>query len=459
MREFITVLLLLFTVTAAKAQEKNTINGSFAGLANEKVYLMRVSGENRSLVDTTHTDQTGAFTFELVPTDNPIGMYITIYGPGKAVELIYNNEDITFTTTGFSGQDDIQIISSVENLIYFDYLFLKGQNLYKMDLLLPLVKEYPNEDPFYKLITGQYKQLKKQLDERVENIITEYPNTLAAKYIKTDQPVITPLNLSEEQENNYLKQHYFDQVDFNDTLLINSSFLTSKVVQYLSLYQFNAESQEALEDNLLIAVDTVLNKARNSQPTYEFMVDFLIKGFEGIGFERGLEHIANSSRLDEFCENTERKEKLGNKLEFIRKLALGQKAPSFSTTDLEGNKLTLDSIQAKTTVLVFWASWCPHCDEILPILQSFYDETNRQEFDVITVSVDESEEELRQAINKGGYMWHNVGELDGWEGAVVNKYGIVATPTLFILDKDKTILSKPLGKDKLTNDLKALLDK
>jgi len=455
----IAILMLLSLCLVVSAQDRNQINGSFTGLANEKIYLMRVSGENRTFVDTTHTDDTGAFSFSLDKTTSPVGMYITINGPEKAVELIYNHEDITFTTTGFSGQDDIQIISSIENLIYYDYLFLKGLNLYKMDLLQPLVKNYPREDPFYKLITGQFRQLKEQLDQRVENIILENPNTLAAKYIKVDQPVIAPTGLTEEQENNYLKQHYFDQVDFTDTLLINSSFLTSKVVQYLSLSQYNANSQETLEDNLLIAVDTVLNKAQANQAVYEFLVDFLIKGFEGIGFERGLEHIANSSRLEEFCENTERKERLGNKLEYIRKLALGQKAPSFSTVDLNGKPLSLDSIKANTTVLIFWASWCPHCDEVLPVLKTYYDQTTRQEFDVIAISVDESEQPLREAIKAGNYQWHNVGELKGWEGPVINTYGIAATPTLFILGKDHTILSKPIGKAKLTGDLKGLLEK
>ena len=455
----LTILILLSFMLAAHSQDRNLINGSFSGLANEKIYLMRVSGENRTMVDTTYTDDTGAFSFSLDKAVDPIGMYIAINGPEKAVELIYNREDITFTTTGFSSQDDIQIISSIENLIYYDYLFLKGLNLYKMDLLQPLVKNYPREDPFYKLITGQFRQLKTQLEQRVEEIILENPNTPVAKDIKVDQPVIAPAGLSAEQENNYLKQHYFDQVDFSDTLLINSSFLTSKVVQYLSLAQYNANSQEELEDNLLIAVDTVLNKAGNSQAVYEFLVDFLIKGFEGIGFERGLEHIANSSLIEEFCENTERKERLGNKLEYIRKLALGQKAPSFSTIDINGNPISLDSIQAKTIVLVFWASWCPHCDEVLPVLKNYYDQTSRQEFDVIAISVDKAEQPLREAINMGNYQWHNIGELQGWEGPVINTYGIAATPTLFILNKDHTILSKPIGKTKLNDDLKALLEK
>jgi thiol-disulfide isomerase/thioredoxin len=227
----------------------------------------------------------------------------------------------------------------------------------------------------------------------------------------------------------------------------------------MSLHQFNADSQNALEDQLLMAVDTILTKAAVNQQTYEFLVDFLVKGFEGIGFERGLEHIANSNQLEQFCENTERKAKLANKMEIIRKLALGQRAPEFSVTDLNGNLVVLDSIKATTTVLIFWASWCPHCDEIMPIIKSYYDITTRNELEVVTFSVDDSKEELMKAIEEGGYNWINVGELEGWEGPTINEYGIAATPTVFILGANKTILSKPLGKEKVRTDLKILLDK
>jgi len=449
--------LLGFFMMAA-AQKAYQIDGTFTGLANENIYLLRVSGENRTVLDTVQSNEEGSFTFQL-EEETPVGMYIVIRGPGQAVELIFNKENIRFTTSGFEADDQVQIISSVENLLYYDYLYLKGSNLFKMDLLDPLLSDYPKNDPFYSKISGQYQFLETQLKERIAQLAGENPNTLASRYITTDQPLFPPLDLTPDQENQYMKRHYFDRVDFNDTLLIYSSILTSKVVQFMSLYQYKANSQEQLEDQLLMAVDTVLNKAMVNQKTYEFLVDFLVKGFEGIGFEKGLEHIANSNQLEQFCENTERKAKLANKMEFIRKLAPGKQAPAFTAVDMKGQTIVLDSIKANITVLVFWASWCPHCDEVLPIIKNYYDNTTRDEMEVVTFSVDSSKEELEQAIEEGGYTWHNVGELKGWEGEVINQYGIAATPTIFILGKDKTILSKPLGKEQIKADLRVLLDK
>ncbi len=427
------------------------INGTINGLENENIYLMRLLGEKRKIVDTTVTDNTGAFSFSCSDEMLP-GMYVVINGPGKAVELIYNRENIQFITSGFENDDGIQIISSVENLIYYDYLGIKGRNLYKLDVLKNFLNNYPPVDDFYNEAVDKFVFLKDELNERIDELVENNQGTLAAKYLECDRPVIANPKLSIRDQQLYEKLHFFDNVDFNDTMLIRSTFLTSKAVGYLSLYQNDANSQEELEDFMLIGVDTILSHAGINQKVYEFLADFLIKGFESIGFEKGLIHIANNSVLDQFCENTERKLKLENKIELINKLAIGKVAPDFKAKDIEGNDIVLSEIKARKTVLIFWASWCPHCDEIMPVIDSFYGDRN--ELEVIAVSIDESEEDLRKSLAENGYGWINIAELKGWNGDIIEEYGIAATPSVFVLDENKRIIGKPLGKKEIPEFLK-----
>lgn len=445
----IIVTVLLLGATTGFAQEYS-ISGTISGLENENVYLMRLMGEKRRIIDTTQTDITGAFTF-IIPEYREPGMYVVIKGPGKAVELIYNKENIQFTTSGFSEDDGIQIISSIENLIYYNYLGIKGLNMYKLDVLGTLLKNYPPNDEFFQDALNQFQFLQSQLEERIDQLIKNNPSTLASRYISTDRPVFVDLTLSNDEQNMMLKKHYFDNVDFSDTMLIRSTILTSKVVGYLTLYQNNANSQEELEENMLIGVDSIFRHAQKNQQVYEFLVDFLINGFESIGFEKGLEHIANANSLDKFCENTERKLKLENKIELIKKLAIGQPAPDFVTKDIDGKEVTLSKIDAKKTLLVFWASWCSHCDDILPVIKSYYDNDTKME--VISISIDESKDDLMKSINETNYDWVQIAELNGWNGPIVEEYGIVATPTIFILDENKKIIGKPVGR----NDLEDVL--
>ncbi len=452
MIKYFIILLFSVFVLYASAQEKQ-INGTISGLSDEEIYLMRILGQNRSIVDTTLTDLSGSFTFHL-DEDFPVGMYSVIYGPAQMVELIYNNENIRFISNGTSMQAPVQIIESVENLIYYDYLYLKGYNLYKMELLDPLLQQYPKDDAFYKEILTEYQSMGKEIADRVNTLSTENPNTLASRFIKTDSPLYTDPELSSTQKINFQRSHYFDLTDFSDTLLIRSSILTSKVIGYLSLYQNKEMTKEVMENNLLIGVDTILEKAMASQQVYEFVIDFLVDGFQAVGFERGLEYVAAQNQLEQFCENTERKAELENKMELIKKLSIGKTAPDFLTTDLYGKQIKLSEINAKKTVLVFWASWCPHCDEILPELKNYYDPLNTGELEIIAISLDELDTDIRSAIDKGSYNWINIAELKGWDGPVVLEYGIAATPSLFILDENKTIIGKPLNKF----DLKGFLE-
>jgi thiol-disulfide isomerase/thioredoxin len=445
------IILLQFTLLSISAlSQVHSINGTISGLDNTNLYLMKLMGERKIIVDTATTNQGGSFTFNMKEDAQP-GMYVVLSGPGKAVELIYNNEDIQFVTNGFEQDAGIQIISSVENLIYYDYLSIKGITLYKIDVLNEFLHKYPPNDEFYDQSVVQYNNLKDMLLSRIEELTNNNPNTLAARYIKTDQPVIPNPQYTIEDQNRYLKLHHFDNVDFSDTALINTTFLTSKVVGYLSLNQNDAKSQEELEELMLRSVDTILANASVNQKVYEFLVDFLISGFESIGFEEGLTHIANASTLDQFCENTERKEKLENKLELIKKLAIGQPAPNFTATDIVGNTIELNSINANKTILVFWASWCPHCEDIMPVLKEYYN--NSSDIEIIGISIDESKDDLMKSVNELDLNWINIAELKGWNGDIVEEYGIAATPTIFVLDSEKKIIGKPVGEKSIRQAL------
>ncbi len=429
-----------------------SISGTISGLESGEIYLMRIQGDKKKIVDTAFTDQTGSFEIAL-KDDFPVGQYAIFAGPKKAVELIYNHENIRFVTSGFTASDQVQIIESVENLIYYDYLSIKGLNLYKLDLLKPLLEYYPTDDLFYQEALQKAIQLQQEINTRANKLIEENPNTIVSRFIQVDRPVFADPQLNEAQQKIYLKSNYFNESDFLDTILTRSNILTSKVIGYLSLYQERNLSQEDLENQLVIAVDTVLEKAFANQQVYEFLIDFLIGGFEAIGFEKGLEHIASHNLLSELCVNSERKLELENKMGLIKKLAIGQPAPDFEITALSGSTIKLSAVNAEKTVLVFWASWCPHCEDILPVFKEYYNPENTTKLEIIGISIDESESDWKAAVENNGFNWINIAELKGWDGPIIDDYGVVATPVFFVLDKDKKIIAKPGNERDLRKSL------
>ena len=445
------LILTLLLHSFVSLPQNHKISGTIPGLKNKEVYLMKMVAENRAIIDTASTDLTGSFIFEL-PNIFPIGQYAIVSGPNQLIELLYNNEDIRFVSTGANSNDQVQIVESVENKIYYDYLYTKGMTLYKTDLLGPLLQNYPVNDPFYQQVIKQFNLLKENLNIRVETLVEQNPETFAAQVIQTDKPLLPDPSLNAKQQSVFLRTHYFDETSFTDTLLTRTNILSSKIVGYLSLFQENNMTKEQLEDNLLIALDTVLIKAAANQQVYEYVIDFLISGFQAIGFEKGLEYVAKHNQLGQFCVNTERKKELENKIDLINKLAIGRTAPDFETVDLKGKIVRLSDIGSEKTALIFWASWCPHCDEILPEINKLYNPKNKRDLEIVAVSIDDSRNEVEAAIEKNGYgSWINIAELQGWDGKIIEEYGVAATPTIFILDKNKTIIGKPGNIDELKN--------
>ncbi len=444
---FITAVLLSMSLPA----QHYSIDGTVPAFKNSNVYLMQITMDKQTVIDTARSDSEGNFHFDL-PEELPIGMY-RIFSHRKMMDIIYHNENIRFVSNG-NEENNIQIIESVENMLYYKYLYIKNDNQNKLSILQPVLAQYPKNDTFYSVLYNQVNKLQNQIEETAENIIYNYRNLLVAHYVKVDKPPVIDLSLPPEQQKKWIIKHYFDDMDFADSTLLVSNILTSKIIGYLSLYQDPNMNKEQMEDAFIQAIDTVLEKCLVWNVMYESVLDYLVGGFENYGFEKVLQHLAEYNHLDEMCENTEKKKELEHKLELISRLAVGKPAPAFKAVDLKGDTIDLYKIKSEKILLVFWASWCPHCAETLPELKKYYDPAHTGKLQIVAVSVDEDKNSWEQAIADKGYNWINIGEMKGWDGTIPEKYGVVATPTFFLLDKDKKIAAKPNNLQELESLLK-----
>lgn len=440
-------IFLIFFTSSLLLKSQFSINGTFIGLPAEKIMLVRTNGSKHVVIDSTRLNENGSFKILLGP-ELSSGSYQLFTESGVSVDVILDEENIRFMAMYDGYDQQIQMLESHENTIYYDFINLKERNLYKLDILSNVIDYYPKEDEFYQVTVERVIDLRTEINQQAEELVNNNSTTLASHFIRLINPVFAPIDLSQEQQKLYLKSHYFDHVNFNDTVLLNSHQLNAKFIQYLSLYQDQNADKETFETNLLSGVDTLLQKASVNQRMYTYVLEFLIGGFEAIGFEKGLEHIASHHQLDELCVNTEKLLELQHKIELIRQLAIGKTAPEFAAMDLEGNVIRLSAIEAPKTILFFWASWCPHCKEMIEEINDIYRAADN-EIEVIGISIDTSLTDLKQVISDYNIDWPVVAELDGWDSEIASQYGLVATPTIFILGQDKTILAKPTNKAEL----------
>jgi len=137
--------------------------------------------------------------------------------------------------------------------------------------------------------------------------------------------------------------------------------------------------------------------------------------------------------------------------------AVGTMAPDFTQKDVSGKDVKLSSFKGKYVLLDFWASWCGPCRGENPNVVNAYKRFKDKNFTVLGVSLDKSKEPWIQAIKKDGLVWKHVSDLQGWNNAVAQKFGISSIPQNYLIDPNGIVIGKNLRGAALEAKLESVL--
>ncbi|MEI7490681.1 MAG: redoxin domain-containing protein [Bacteroidota bacterium] len=437
------VLLLAFLFSSALGSAQNSLHGTIHQLSASKVYLSGVYGERTKVSDSTISDSLGQLHF-ILPKGLAPGLYKLVWSKTGFLNLILNHENVKFETWANSPQDSLKILLSLENGILQLFNSIGKISQSKLELLMPLVDFYPARNEFYRNAVTEFETTQKLQLTLLDSVSDKYPGSYAVRMEKVKITPYISASLSSNDRIEFLKQHYWDKVDFNDTALLRSPVFADKVISYLALYQNNRFSQKQLEAEFIKAVTVALGAASLNPNVYKFMLDYLVGGFDKYHFDEVITYIADNFQDPFSCEDAARKSALQKKLDNFKKLSLGKPAPSIEVPDLNGNKVSLLSLKNEFTLLVFWSSQCPHCTEMMPNLKAWYDKQKPKRLEVVAVSLDTNRNAWASFIKKEKLNWINVSELKGYSGNAEDEYNVYATPTMYLLDRDKKIIAKPI---------------
>lgn len=433
-------------------KDNYTFDIKIKGAPNKTFYLSRYFGDKTFIVDTIRTDKTGSFKTELNSNYNP-GLYKLELSSKNYFNFIINKEDITLKTFIVNSMDSMQVIQSEENKILFEYYKQQKVVNQKMNLLSPIVQNYPKSNEFYKTALNEFRQIQKEYKNDINTKINSNPNSFVAKYLSfLGFNQINP-ELTELEQKEYFINHYFENSDFCDSSLLNSNAIPQKIVSYLSLFNDSKKSQNQLEEAYKLAVDNILNKALCNDQIFEYTLNYLIEGFAQLKFEEILVHLNQNYIPLISCVNENLKNSLEDKTSKYEKVSVGKIAPDFEITTFQDNIFNLYSIDSEYILLVFWASWCPHCTKILPDLQKIYNPNTESELEIIAISLDTKKEDWENVLKNKNYNWINCSELKGWDSKIAIDYNIYATPTMILLDRNFKIIAKPRTVNELKENL------
>jgi cytochrome c biogenesis protein CcmG, thiol:disulfide interchange protein DsbE len=114
-------------------------------------------------------------------------------------------------------------------------------------------------------------------------------------------------------------------------------------------------------------------------------------------------------------------------------LNAGEKAPGLDSGD-----------RGKITLIDFWASWCGPCRHSLPSLKQLESTYRGSDFELISVSEDEDEDDWRSFTSENGMHWTQ--RLDA-NHQMMRQYGATGLPTYVLIGRDGNVLQQYVGDD------------
>ena len=120
-------------------------------------------------------------------------------------------------------------------------------------------------------------------------------------------------------------------------------------------------------------------------------------------------------------------------------------APEVTFTDLNGNKISMQSLRGKMVLVNFWATSCPGCITEMPHIVETYHQYHSKGFEVIAVAMAYDPPNYVMLFNQKRALPFPVA-LD-IQGKLASQFdNVQLTPTSFLIDQQGNIVEQTIGE-------------
>ena len=138
----------------------------------------------------------------------------------------------------------------------------------------------------------------------------------------------------------------------------------------------------------------------------------------------------------------------------LKRLALKGKPLSLVGRGLKGPAIRSESYRGKVLLVVYWATWCKPCTAELPTLFRQY---RTRGFEVIGVNLDQDRTPVSGYLTQHRVTWPQLHEPGGLDSRPAREFGILSLPTMFLVDRQGTVVNAAATLDDLKTELPKLL--
>ena len=421
-------ILLIFLLTFAPIVMMSQVNirVEIENHDDSLYYLLKYKSDKSLVAIDTSTVEKDKTIFKQ-NANYPEGIYVLADSKQNPIFEILLGKDQKFSiTVGDLMRNDTYIIKGSKETSAYFYIYNKTNynRLY--------IKALESEIEYFPDNAKKIDSIKLNHNEYLESIRIKDRNSFLRTYIGYNKEIIVPQEYKNKSEQ-YIIDHYFDDMSLSDVRILNTRLLKNKLDDYFNNYMSKQSTDVILQKiDYLIGRTTAGYRDIPQDLVNHEVRDYILWYLYSQYFDNDIiyTHLSDvyfsKLEINNLTENI--RSEIVKRADILRKITIGRIAPTFTYIDDEGKQIDLSEIDSKNTVLFFYKPDCQKCireKRILGLIK------NRQE-NLTILYINISEEN-----------YHNVSQ------DVAVKYDIKTTPTIYILDKDKRIIAKNIKAEEI----------
>lgn len=441
----IKILAYLFFLVSINSFAQYKLSCKIENYSHREVKVFTQFGDESKFLGTVRTNVNSSFEYSF--SNEEPGLYRVYLDNDEYFDIIYNNEAIQVLTNYQNPVFNMKVIKSNENSQL--YAFLKEEFLYnyKIKILDQFIGIYPDEK-FLVSIEKEKRNLVTKKNALLKQVIKLNPTSFAGKYLSYFTEIQAPVKYDEIKKLAFYRKEYLKSFDFTNLAMLNSNAYQKIVLNYLKLFKANNP------DKYYIAGKDILDHIFFGEPLiFNTIFEYLLNGFETIGLSEQAAKL--SYEFGDMCSDAS--DNLKSRIKSNTELGLGKLAPDFNVVSISGKTICLSKMKSDYTLVLFWATWCGHCQNTLPLFSKSKQLFDKANVNIIAISLDTENSELNKFLADNPFPWDVVCDYKSWGGKVVTDYAIYATPIMYLVDKNLKIIAKPFDEQKLFNEIEKLI--
>jgi thiol-disulfide isomerase/thioredoxin len=439
--------VIFFCIFSLGANAQHIITGDFPPLAGQTVRLAGFEGFGVYTIDSTKVTEKGIF--ELHNNSKDRGMGFLVAADNKAYFVVLGNEDIKLKGEILSTPESIVIRSGKENQMFVQYAVDHPKREQALSAWVYLQKIYQVDSLF---IQQKYPQL--AIEKEMQRIKQEDNNFLLSldprSYVSWFLPtrkLISSVSTIAQYRTEEIPAALvaFRKLDYTDERLYKSGLLKDAIDSHFWLIENMGQPLEGVYKEMSISIDFMIATLSGDEKKFNEITKYLFDLLERQSLFQASEYLAIKILTQNSCTvNSD----LAKQLESYRAMKKGNTAPDivFSGDVIKSGLVIktpnrLSDIQSAYKVVIFGAGWCPKCAEELGQLLPLYTKWKSKGVEVVFISLDTEKSVFNSFA--GIFPFVSMCDFNKWETQSVKDYYVFATPTMFLLDKSRTIILRP----------------